>query len=274
MSRKIGLIAGVGRLPGLLAQAARSRGDRVVVIRALPDAPHSDVFPCETMLDIFIGKWDQIVGALKAHDVENVYLAGKISREHLFHDGEFDERFQRVLSSVNARNDDAIVAGFIADLEREGIITGEQAEYLAPLRCRPGVLTSFKPTAGDWQDIAAGYRVAKTVAGLDVGQTVVMKEGAVVAVEAVDGTDAAIARGSQIAQGGTVVVKVAKPNQDQRFDVPTIGKDTLETLAKHGASLLAFEADQTFLIDQAEMVGFCERHGIALVAYAPGLEGQ
>lgn len=274
MSRRIGLIAGIGRLPELLAQAARRQGDQVVVIRGLPDAPHSRIFPCEQMLDIFIGDWDRIVRTLKAQNVEHVYMAGKISREYLFQNGHFDERFQRVINSVNARNDDAIVSGFISDLEREGMRVGEQSDYLYGLRCAEGVLTTATPSPLQWQDIAYGYRVAKAVSGLDVGQTVVMKEGAVVAVEAVEGTDAAIARGSQIARGGTVVVKVAKPDQDQRFDVPTIGNDTLDTLARHGASVLAFDADRTFLIDRVQMIEFAERHGIVLVAYEPGLEEQ
>lgn len=272
MSRTIGLIAGMGRLPELLAASAARRGDAVVVIRALPGAFATPGVPHSAACDIFLGDWHRVVETLKAHRVERVYLAGKISREYLLAGAAVDERFQRVLATAKGLNDDEIIAAFVSDLEREGMPVGEQFDYLAHLRCRPGLLTPGAVTAREWRDIERGYAVAKALAGLDVGQTAVVKEGAVVAVEAVEGTDQAIERGGRLARGGAVVVKVAKPAQDLRFDLPTVGLETLKSMARHGATLLAFEAELTLLLEREEMVAFATERGIKLVSYTPGLE--
>lgn len=272
MPRTIGLIAGEGKLPAVFAEAVRARGERLVVIRTVPGGAAE--FDGAVVHDIFAGRWGSVVEALKREAPERVYLAGKISREHLFRGGEFDERFQMVMASLARRNDDAVIQGFVDDLAKEGMVVGEQREYLAHLLTEPGILTARRPSAGEWQDIARGYEVAKAVAGLDVGQTVVVKGGAVLAVEGVDGTDATIARGSALGRGGVIVVKVAKPDQDMRFDVPAIGLDTLKTLAEHRASALVFEAGKTLFMERKEAVSLADACGIALVSYTPGVESD
>src|SRR5690606_25925068 len=128
-----------------------------------------------------------------------------------------------------------------------GMRVGEQPDYLGHLLCEAGVLTGASPSKEQWRDIAYGYRLAKAVSDLDIGQSVVVKDGAVLAVEAVEGTDAAIARGARLGRGDAVVVKVAKSSQDPRFDIPTVGMKTMEVMAEHGAAVLAFEAGQTFV---------------------------
>lgn len=272
MPRTIGLIAGNGKLPAVLAEAVRARGERLVVIRTVTDGAAE--FEGAVVHDIFAGRWGSVVEALKREAPERVYLAGKISREHLFAGGQFDERFQRVMASLTRRNDDAVIQGFVDDLAREGMVVGAQSDYLSHLLTGPGILGARRPSVEAWRDIVRGFEVAKAVAGLDVGQTVVVKGGAVLAVEAVDGTDAAIARGSALGRGGAVVVKVAKPHQDMRFDVPTVGLDTLQTLAKHQAAALVFEAEKTLFMEQEEAVSLADECGIALVSYKPGLESD
>ena len=263
--RTIGLIAGKGKLPLFLAEAVRARGERLVVVRAVPEGAAE--IEAAAVYDIFAGRWGSIVEVLKREGVERVYLAGKIPREYLFAGGEFDERFRRVMASASRRNDDALMEAFVADLAAEGIVVGEQHEYLSHLLAPAGLLGSRKPTDDEWRDIARGFEVAKAVAGLDVGQTVVVKAGAVLAVEAIDGTDAAIARGCALGRGGAVVVKVAKPRQDPRFDVPVVGLETVRTLAQHQAAVLAFEAGKTLFMEREEAVALADARGIALVSH-------
>lgn len=263
--RTIGLIAGKGKLPLFLAEAVRARGERLVAVRAVPE--EAVELEAAAVYDIFAGRWGSIVEALKREGVERVYLAGKISREHLFAGGEFDERFHRVMASLGRRNDDAVMEAFVEDLAGEGIVVGAQDEYLSHLLPPAGLLSSRRPTDEEWRDIARGFEVAKAVAGLDVGQTVVVKAGAVLAVEAIDGTDAAIARGCALGRGGAVVVKVAKPRQDPRFDVPVVGLETLRTLAEHQAAVLAFEAGKTLFMERDEAVALADARGIAIVSH-------
>ncbi|MFO7319098.1 MAG: UDP-2,3-diacylglucosamine diphosphatase LpxI [Limnochordia bacterium] len=273
MAQVVGLIAGAGRLPRVWTERAKERGARVAVIRAVPgafeDAKDSGA---DVVVDVFAGEWGRVVGALKEHGVARVYLVGKIARQHLFGQGVFDERCRAVLAQVDPRgNDDALIEAFVADLAREGIEVGPQADYLDHLLVPAGVIGRRTPTAAEWRDLERAYEVAKALAGLDVGQTAVVKDGAVLAVEAIDGTDRTIARGLAVARGG-VVMKVAKPRQDPRFDMPVIGMDTLRTVVEHGGSVLAFDAHLTFLLDREECVAYADRHGVSLVSYVPGME--
>ncbi len=270
---RLGLIAGPGELPGIIAARASELGNTVVVIRAIqgsiPNPP-----PTSTVYDIFVGEWDRIVKAFKDEGVTRAYMAGKFSREQLYGGGAFDARFQSLVASLRERNDDSLVQRFIEDLEDEGITVGTQLEYLDHLCFGPGVLTRQEPTPSQWRDIARGYELAKGIAGLDAGQTAVVKEGGVLALEAIDGTDRTIRRGCELGHGGAVVVKVAKPNQDLRFDVPTVGRETLASMAQTGGAVLAIESDITLVVEGRHFVALAEELGIAVVSYAPGLEAR
>lgn len=273
MWERVGLIAGAGELPGILVDRAAERGEDVVVVRGLAGAMPSPP-PGAKVYDIFVGRWDEVVRTFKAEGVTRAYLAGKLSREHLYGRHEFDQRFQTLLASLVDRNDDSLVLKFVEDLEREGISVGGQLDYLDHLCFAPGVLTGRNaPTPSQWNDIARGFEVAKGIAGLDAGQTVVIKEGGVLALEAVDGTDRTIRRGCELGRGGAVVIKVAKPNQDPRFDVPTVGKNTLEAMAETGGAVLAIEARITLVVEGRHFVDLAEELGIAVVSYEPGLTG-
>jgi len=273
VTQVIGLIAGLGRLPGAWTRRAKERGARVVVIRAVPGAfEEAAASGADAVYDVFAGEWGRVVSTLQQHGIRRVYHVRKIGRAVLFGQGSLDERCREVLARAAARgNDDALIEAFVADLAREGIEVGRQAEYLDHLLVEAGVIGSRRPTPQEWRDLVRGYEVAKAIAGLDVGQTAVVKQGAVLSVEAIEGTDQAIARGLSIGRGG-VVVKVAKPHQDPRFDMPTVGMDTLRTVVEHGGSVLAFDAGTTFLLDREECVSYADRHGVSLVSYAPGME--
>lgn len=271
MTRCVGLIAGLGELPLVLAKEIQARAVPLVVIRSVPGAFEvQDKADSSTEIhDVFLGQWGRVVKTLTDAGVDRVYLAGKIPRDLLYQNLEFDSRFAQVLSKLDAKNDDAITEGFLADLEREGIQVGEQREFLSHLTRPQGPLTKTVPTPNQWRDIARGYEVAKAIAGLDVGQTVVVKDGAVLAVEAADGTDATILRGGAVGRGGAVVVKTAKPHQDPRFDVPTIGLQTLDAVAESQGAVLAFDADKTFILDPEQMIAKADELGISIVSYAP-----
>lgn len=273
MSPTIGLIAGLGRLPELFAASVKDRGERVIVIRGLEGAfPDGAPVAPDALYDVFFGRWNEVVDTLKREGAQKVYMVGKIARDLLFRSGAFDDRFRRVVAAGDARNDDALTVRFVEDLEGEGMRVGRQTDYLSHLTCPRGVLTSRRPSDREWDDIAAGYRLARAVGDMDIGQTVVVKAGAVLAVEAVEGTDRAIARGAELGRGGAVAVKVAKPGQDLRFDVPTVGRETIETLQRHGGSVLAFDADETLIVDRERVVAFADAHDLCVVSYAPGME--
>jgi len=272
MSERIGLIAGAGELPCVLAERAAERGKEVVVIKTLAGAPVRPL-PGARVHDVFFGEWDRIVRTLKSEGVTRVYLAGKISREHLYSTSGFDARFMAIVSAAGSRNDDAMMLRFVEDLEREGIEVGSQLDYLDHLCFEPGVLTSRRPSPSEWEDIARGFEVAKGIAALDVGQTAVVKQGGVLAVEAIEGTDRTIQRGLELGRGGAVIVKVAKPKQDLRFDVPTVGQNTLEAISRAGGGTLAFEARITLAVEGKRFVDAAEQLGITVVSYEPGLEG-
>ncbi len=269
-ARLVGLVAGDGRLPLLGAQAARERGWRTVAVGVTPTVDPELARWVDQLERIPAWEWERVVGTLLAAGVRDVVLLGKVPKGHLYGGAlqGADARFIRIVSSLQDRSDDRLALAFIADLEREGLRVRDQAWLLDGLRAEPGVLSRRQPTPQEWQDIALGWRMAKAIAGLDIGQTVVVKAGAVVAVEAIEGTDATIRRAGQLAGRGTVAVKVGKPQQDPRFDLPTVGPDTVSTLADAGAAVLAFEAAATWLVDREALLAAADQHELAVVALA------
>lgn len=262
---KLGILAGDGHLPMAFAQKAKKNGHTVVAIRVVTGGP--DLSPyVDKLYEIPVGQWGRIIETLQWEGIDEVYLLGKVQKGLMYTQMESDLRFQQVLSRLTVRNDDAVVLAFIDDLAREGIRVGSQVELISELLAREGILTSTSLTEAQWADVRFGYRMAKGIAGLDIGQTVVVKDTAVVAVEAIEGTDRTILRAGELAGPGTVVVKVAKPKQDLRFDVPTIGVGTLDSMKKAGAAVLAVEAGATLIVDEEAVVRSAEELGISVVA--------
>jgi DUF1009 family protein len=268
LSDRIGILAGHGRLPVFFAAEAKRRGCEVAAIELAPGADPDLASVVHHWRPVSIGCWQEVIDTLHELRVSALYLVGKVDKRLLYGGVQMDARFLRILASLREKNDNRIVLAFVADLEREGFTIGDQRDFLTDLLAGNGPLTKSQPTPREWEDIAFGFRMAKGIAGLDIGQTVVVKSGAVLAVEAIEGTDECIMRGGSLGQKDVVVVKVAKPHQDRRFDIPTFGLRTVETLAKARARVLAFEGDITFVMDRAETVALADRHGISLLGYA------
>ncbi len=262
----VGLIAGKGDLPVLLIRKLISSGRRVVVI-TFDKASHKSLRQeTEEVYRVGLGQVDRIINTLKSANLTDVVFAGKVDKRALFENPRFDLRALSIMKKLHTRNDDSIMTAIVEELENEGISVLSQVELLRSFMPSVGVLGKRAPSQKEQEDIKFALRMARGIAALDIGQTVIVKDGAVVAVEAIEGTDEAIMRGGSVARKGAVVCKVSKPGQDPRFDVPTVGTCTIQTMARVKASVLAIEADATLVVDLEATVKLCDRHKIAFVA--------
>jgi DUF1009 family protein len=214
---------------------------------------------------VSLGQLGTCVRLLKEAGVEQAVMAGQVKHTKLFADIVPDATLLGVLMRLKSKNTDALIAGIADVLARQGIELLNSTAFLAPLMAAEGVLTARQPTSEEVADLEVGYRVADAVAGLDIGQTIAVKSAAIVAVEAMEGTDAVIARAGMLAGRGVRIVKVAKPNQDMRFDVPVVGRSTIEAMKAAGASLLSVDAGKTLMIDGEGVVKAADEAGIAIV---------
>lgn len=270
----IGLLAGWGRFPLVIAEKAQSLGIPVVCV-----AMRNEAAPelAEMVHRFYWNGHTQLGGAIRKfrrHGVRRAVMAGKVHKVNMFTPWRWahyvpDWRFLRFWYRRARRDnkDDSLLLGIIQEFAADGITFHSALDLCPELLVSPGVLTRRAPTAREQVDIEFGWQLARKMGELDVGQSVAVKERAVLAVEAIEGTDQAIQRaGSLCRAGGFVVVKVAKPEQDMRFDVPTIGCSTVETLHQAGGRVLAIEADRTIVLDQAQAVALADRYGICIVA--------
>lgn len=266
----LGLIAGNGRFPFLVLDAARRAGHEVTVVaikeEAFPDlAEVVSNAPGAVLHWVSLGQLGKCISLMKDAGVTQAVMAGQVKHTKLFADIVPDLTLLGVLMRVKTKNTDAIISG-IADVIREhGIDLIDSTTLLASLLAREGVLTHRAPTREEQEDLAFGYRVADVLAGLDVGQTIAVKARAVVAVEAMEGTDAVIARAGHLAGAGVCIIKVAKPNQDMRFDVPVVGGSTVDAMRAAGATLLSLDAGRTLVLDGPAIVDRADEAGIAIV---------
>ncbi|MGE3508604.1 MAG: LpxI family protein [Vicinamibacterales bacterium] len=266
----LGLIAGNGRFPFLVLDAARGAGHTVTVIAVKEEAfPELEAAaarpPAAAIHRVSLGQLGKCIKLLRDAGVEQAVMAGQVKHTKLFSDIVPDMTLLGVLMRLKGRNTDALIAGVADVLRDNGITLLDSTAFLAPLMAAPGVLTRRQPTADEQRDLAFAYPIADAIAGLDIGQTVAVKSAAVVAVEAMEGTDAVIARAGHLAGAGVCVVKVAKPRQDMRFDVPVVGVATIEALAAAGATVLSIDAGKTLLIDGAAVVAAADAAGITIV---------
>jgi DUF1009 family protein len=271
---RLGLIAGNGRFPFLVLDAARGAGHDVTVIalreETFPELADLAARPPAAPLHwISIGQLGACIATLKEARVERAVMAGQVRHSKLF-DLRPDVTLGRVLMRLAARNTDSIIAGVADVLRDEGIELIDSTAFLTPLMARAGTMTRRAPTAEERADLEVAYRAADAIAALDIGQTVVVKSAAVVAVEAMEGTDAVIARAGQLAGGGVRVIKVAKPNQDMRFDVPVVGVSTIDAMRAAGATLLSVDAGRTLMIDGDAIIHAADEAGICIVGRPTG----
>lgn len=270
--KKIGLIAGVGRLPVEFARAARGMGVHVIGIGVLPEVDPELAQVANSYEYVNIAKLDRIFKLLKREKVTEITLLGKINKELVYAHKELpDLRVLKIFSRLKNFSDDTLTLALVDELAAEGISVLDQTELLRPLMPQPGILSKRQPTEAELADMRFGLTMAKKIGGLDIGQTVVVKNRAIMAVEAIEGTDACIRRGGQLGRGGVTVAKSAKPQQDMRFDVPGVGPDTIDSMILAGAVALVIEAGRTLVVDREKMIEKADQHSITIVAM-PGDE--
>jgi UDP-2,3-diacylglucosamine hydrolase len=262
----LGIIAGFGRLPVEVAKAVRETGRRVIAIGVLDSVDHELQNVVDAYYAINVGQLTAIIDTLKQEQVAEIVLIGKVNKELLFQGIMMDGKMRALLASLPNNNDDTLMLAFVREFVMSGMQVLDQTLYIQPLLAQEGLCTARQPSDAEWQDIEYGFAMAKEIGRLDIGQTVVVKNKAVLAVEAIEGTDAAIRRGGQLAQGGAIVAKVAKPQQDVRFDMPGVGTNTLQSMIEAGAKVLVVEAGKTLLVDRAKVIKMADEHGIAIVA--------
>lgn len=266
MEGRFALIAGAGEIPAILARLAKERGARFIAI-ALTETVISPLNEfAEKVYQLNIGQVGKIIKTINSENINRVVFIGKVRKSLLYEKFRFDLKALKLLMSLKNRNDDTIMLAIVKEFADHGIDVMDQTFYLSDMMCHEGVLTKREPTKAEWRDIEYGMEMAKKLAALDVGQTVVVKSQAIMAVEAIEGTDEAIIRGGTLAKGGAVVAKVAKPNQDPRFDVPTVGLKTIESIAKVGATVLAIEAKKTLFVGMKNVINTADGLGISIVS--------
>lgn len=265
-AKSVGLIAGNGKFPLIFAQEAKREGYQVIAVAHRGETADEIETIADAVTWIYVGQLGKIIRTFQQAGVKQAVMAGGIRKVKLFGNFRPDLRGVSFLARLKSREDDDLLRGIAGELERDGIKIIESTFCLADLMPNVGALTSNKPSAAQLRDIEIGFAAAKEIGRLGIGQTVVVKEGVVVAVEAVEGTDAAILRGGSLAKSGCVVVKVSKPQQDLRFDVPAVGIETIKSMAQAGASVLAVEAGKTIFLEMEAMLAQAQRSGIIVVA--------
>ncbi|MCL5669922.1 MAG: UDP-2,3-diacylglucosamine diphosphatase LpxI [Acidobacteria bacterium] len=263
---RLAVIAGNGRFPFLVLEAARERGIEPLVIAIKEEASPEIEKAAPALHWLSLGEARTLLELLQTEDIRQVLLAGQVKHAQIFSSIKPDGLVHRVLQGLHRKNTDALIGAFVRILEGHHIEVLDSTLFLKPLLAEPGVLTERCPNANEAQDIAYGREIAKKIAALDIGQTVVVAERACVAVEAMEGTDAAIERAAKLSNGRRlVVVKVSKPEQDMRFDVPVVGLKTIRTMVRSNAVVLALDAGKTLLFERERMIEEAHRAGIAIL---------
>jgi hypothetical protein len=266
--KKVGLIAGMGELPAAIATDAHSKGYNVIAVGLEPLAVRTLEAYVDEIQWINVGKLGEIIKYLKKSGVTEVVMAGKVPKEMLYKSKiSPDLRAIKLLFSLKDRSDDSIMLAIAKELKKDGLTLLNTTDFSTLLLTPEGVLTDNGPTEEEWKDIAFGWRIAKEMGRLDIGQTVVIKGQAVMAIEAIEGTDEAIKRGGRFAGSGTVVVKVSKPQQDMRFDVPVVGLDTVRSMLEVKARVLAVEAEKSILLERERLLREANEAGMAIVGF-------
>jgi UDP-2,3-diacylglucosamine hydrolase len=271
MANGLGIIAGTGELPLRVADEALARGYQVVAIgfpgftdRALEAKVHE-------LRWLKLGQLQKAISFLKSREIDRIVMVGKIEKSNLLRPWHlrFDRRAIRMIRSLKDWRDDTVLAGIAGEFLNDGIVIDEITSWVTKLMAPAGVLTRRTPSKKQWIDIEFGRRMARGIGGLDIGQTVVVKNAAVIVVEAIEGTDRAIRRTADLNIPNGVVVKMAKPDQDMRFDVPGVGPSTIDSLIAAKAKVLAIEQGRTLVTNYEEMIRAAEKAKICVVGINP-----
>jgi len=262
----LGIIAGGGKFPIMVARAAKKRGLRVVAVAHKGETDISLANEVDEISWIRLGQFGRLVDVLKKAGAKKAIMAGTIKKKRMFEGILPDLRGLSVMSKILFFHDDGILSTVAKELLEEGIEVINSTAYLPEIVAPEGCLTKRRPSKEEEEDIRFGWRMAKEIGRLDIGQCVVVKKRTVLAVEAIEGTDETIIRGGRLAREGAVVVKVCKPMQDLRFDLPTIGLNTIQTMDRVDAKVLAIEAGKTVIFDREEMISLANKKGISIVS--------
>ena len=266
--KPLGLLAGNGRFPFLVAQEAKKNGRKVVAIGFKEEADPAIEQVVDTLHWAFVGQFNKWIKIFKKEGVEEIVMAGLVRHSSIYEDLKRfhpDVKALKIFWKLKDRKADTILGTVADELAKEGLILAPSINYLTHCLAPKGVLTKKKLSTKDKEDIKFGFQIAKEMAGLDIGQTVCVKNKAVIAIEAMEGTDRCIRRAGDISHGGFTIVKVSKPKQDLRFDVPVIGLNTISNIQEAGGGILAIEAGKTLILDQERLVDWANNENITIV---------
>ena len=272
--KPLGLIAGNGRFPFLVADAARRAGRRVVAVAVKEEASAELADSVDEIHWVGLGQLGRCIEVLKVGGVSEAVMAGQVQHRRIFSGIVPDLKLAGVLVRLAVKNTDSLIGGVAEALSREGITLLSSTALLGDQMASAGAMSRRKPGGDERKDIAYGVKVARALSALDLGQTVVIKDRAAVALEAMEGTDEVIHRAGRLAGPGTTVVKLAKPRQDMRFDVPVVGVQTLEAMREAGARTLAIEAGRTLLLDRVAVLAAADAAGISVWGIGPEAIGN
>ncbi|MBW2318549.1 MAG: UDP-2,3-diacylglucosamine diphosphatase LpxI [Deltaproteobacteria bacterium] len=264
--KRIGLIAGSGQFPFIFSRAAKEKKLEVYAIAHTGETdPGLEDF-VDAIKWVKLGQLKTLIKFLRDYGVTDAAMAGAITKTNMFGNVRPDLKALKVLATMNHTQDDGLLRAFACELEKEGITIHAATSLVPELLAKKGCWTKRRPSRSEMADVRFGWGIVKEIGRLDIGQTLVVRQGSVMAVEAIDGTDATVRRGGRLGRKKTVVVKASKPNQDLRFDMPAVGIKTIKTMCDVGATVLAVEANRTVVFDRKEMVVLADRHGIAIIA--------
>jgi len=263
---KFGLIAGNGVFPFLVVEGAKRQGASLVVAAIKEETDKSIEAVAEKVVWVGIGQLGKMISFFKNEGVKQVIMAGQVRHVQIFSGAFPDWRMAKMLYNLPRRNTDSLIGGIAGELAKDNIELIDSTCFIKENLAQTGVLSKRKPDETERSNIEYGLKIANEIARLDLGQTIVVRAKACVAIEAMEGTDATIRRAGELAKGKLTVVKVAKPNQDMRFDVPVVGMPTIETMINSGATCLCLTADKTLIFDKEEMLNLANRNKIAVVA--------
>ena len=266
LENKQGLLAGDGSLPVKMAQYAKENGFDVVCISLSDDNVNQLKKYCSKVYSCHPGEINKIEQIIKEEQIKQITFLGKVNKKVLLKPYKFDKRALDILKSVKRLNDDEVMLLIVKEFEKVGVSVLDQTIFIKNLMIPAGVLGKLKPTESQMEDVDYGFWLAKEMGGIDVGQSVVIKNKMIMAVEAIEGTDVCIRRGAKLAKKNACVIKVSKPKQDKRFDIPAVGLKTLRTMRKYKASLLAVEANETIIVDQEKVIEYADKHNIVIMA--------
>ena len=260
----LGVIAGAGQFPSMVVQSAASQGFRIALAGFKGHTDPALAQEAHTSVLLHVGQLGKLLDFFKINNVSQVVFAGSINKPRAL-DIRPDFRAAKVLWRMRGKGDDALLRGVIAELEAEGFRVRQAASILPQLLAPEGVVSKRAPTTEEWEDLRLAWGVAAQIGRLDIGQCVVLKRGVIAAVEALEGTDAAIARGTELAGAGCVVLKRCKPGQDERVDLPAIGLETIRGLVRGKASCLGYEAGKSLFFDFDKSIALAAEHKICIV---------